>query len=92
MDAAAADVVVTDLQMSEIDGIAVARHAQWQRPPIPVVLMTAYATRQAERQAHSLGGTLYLAKPFTCADLVDCVARALHAANPSVESGNGGSR
>jgi CheY-like chemotaxis protein len=91
MDAAAPDVVITDLQMSGIDGIAVARHAQGQRPPIPVVLMTAYATRQAERQAHSLGGTLYLAKPFACADLVDRVARALHAANPSVESGNGGS-
>lgn len=76
MDAEAPDVVVTDLHPFGIDGIAVARHAQGQRPPIPVVLMTAYATREAERQAHSVGGTLYLAKPFACADLVDTVARA----------------
>jgi CheY-like chemotaxis protein len=62
MDAEAQDVVVTDLYMSGIDGIAVDRHAQGQRPPIPVVLMTAYATRETEQQVHSLGGTLYLTK------------------------------
>ena len=53
IDAEAPDVVVTDLHMSGIDGMAVARHAQGQRPPIPVVLMMACATREAERQAHS---------------------------------------
>jgi CheY-like chemotaxis protein len=51
IDAEAPDVVVTDLHMSGIDGMAVARHAQGQRPPIPVVLITACATREAERQA-----------------------------------------
>jgi CheY-like chemotaxis protein len=78
-------MVVTDLSMSGIDGIAVARHARRQRPPIPVVLMTAYATREAERQAHSVGGTLYLAKPFACADLVDTVARARSESVPRIE-------
>ena len=82
-------MVVTDLHMSGIDGMVVARHAQGQRPPIPVVLITACATREAERQAHSLGGTLYLAKPFASADLVNSVARA---ANPLLELGNGGTR
>jgi CheY-like chemotaxis protein len=72
-------VVVTDLHMSGIGGKAVARHAQGQRPPIPVVLITACATREAERQVYSLRGTLYLAKPFASADLVNSVARA---ANP----------
>jgi CheY-like chemotaxis protein len=91
MDAEAPDMVVTDLQMPGIDGLVVARHARGQRPSIPVVLMTAYATREAEWQAHSLGGTLYLAKPFACADLIDTVERA-RAANPSRESENGGTR
>jgi CheY-like chemotaxis protein len=90
IDAEAPDVVVTDLHMSGIDGMAVARHAQGQRPPIPVVLMTACATREAERQAHSLGGTLYLAKPFASADLVNSVARARRIR--PVKLGNGGTR
>jgi CheY-like chemotaxis protein len=64
IDAEAPDVVVTDLHMSGIRRHGGCPHAQGQRPPIPLVLRTACATREAERQAHSLGGTLYLAKPF----------------------------
>src|SRR2546426_647375 len=67
-DAGPPDVVVTDLPMSGIDGLRFARHARGQRPPIPVVLITACAAGEAERKAHSPGGTLYLAKPFASAD------------------------
>ena len=77
IDAESPDLVVTDLHMPGIDGIAVARHAQERTPPIPVILMTAYASRETERQAGEVGVTIHLAKPFASIDFVRAVQRVL---------------
>jgi CheY-like chemotaxis protein len=70
-------LVVTDLHMPGVDGLRVARCARQQTPPIPVVLMTAYPPSGMTREAQALGGTVYLAKPFANADLLDAVRSAL---------------
>ncbi len=71
------DVVVTDLRMPGMDGVAVARRARERTPPIPVVLMTVYHTRETERRAEAVGVTIHLAKPFANVDFVSAVQRAL---------------
>ena len=82
MEAEAPDVVVTDLRMPGMDGLAVARHARQHRPPIPVILMTAYATSETQQDVRRMGGTTYVTKPFANADLVDAVRRAVERPQP----------
>ena len=78
MEAESLDLVVTDLRMSDgMDGLAVARHARQHCPPIPVILMTAYATSETHRDVRRMGGATYLTKPFANADLVDAVRQAV---------------
>ncbi len=77
IDTASPDLVVTDLHMPGLDGIAVARCAREKSPPIPVVLMTAYPTSETRREMRTVGGTIHLAKPFANADMLDAVERAL---------------
>jgi CheY-like chemotaxis protein len=64
MEAESPDVVVTDLRMPGMDGLAVARHARQHRPPIPVILMTAYATSETHQDVRRMGGTIYVTKPI----------------------------
>jgi CheY-like chemotaxis protein len=75
MDAERPDLVVTDLHMPGVDGLAVARHARARVPPIPVVLITAWPPAQGARDGRL--AVLRLAKPFANADLVATVRRAL---------------
>jgi two-component system response regulator GlrR len=71
------DLVVTDLRLPGVDGLAVARHARARVPPIPVILMTAYDSPWARRSASETEVTVYLPKPFTNAAFVDAVRCAL---------------
>jgi CheY-like chemotaxis protein len=77
MDRTSPDLVVTDLHMPGIDGLAVSRRARAKSPPIPVVLMTGYSTRETEREVRAASGTIYLPKPFASVDMLDAVRRAL---------------
>jgi CheY-like chemotaxis protein len=71
------DLVVTDLHMTRMDGVAVARCAREHSPPIPVVLMTAYPMRVSHRQIQEAGAMIRLAKPFANLDFVNAVQLAL---------------
>jgi two-component system, NtrC family, response regulator GlrR len=73
------DLVVTDLRLSGVDGLAVARHARGHIPPIPVILVTAYDSPHARTAARESGVGVYLAKPFPNAVFLDAVQRILPA-------------
>ena len=75
IDAEQPDLVVTDLHMPGVDGLAVARHARDRLAPIPVVLVTAWP--RVRRDESDPVATASLAKPFVNADLVATVRRAL---------------
>jgi DNA-binding response OmpR family regulator len=70
------DLVVTDLQMPEVDGMAVIRSARGKQPPIPVILMTAYPAVESRFLVTALGA-VYLSKPFANADFLRAVEEAL---------------
>jgi DNA-binding NtrC family response regulator len=59
------DVVVTDLKMPDVDGLAVLRAAKRNSPATEVVLMTAFATVETAIQAMREGAAEYLTKPFS---------------------------
>ena len=86
MQAERPDLVVTDLHMPGIDGVAVARCAREHSPPIPVVLMTAYPMRVTHRQVQEAGATTHVEKPFASLDLVNAVQRALGESNAKVRT------
>jgi two-component system response regulator FlrC len=60
----AVDVVVTDVQMDEVDGNTLLRHVRTRHPDVPVLMMTAYGTVQNAVEAIRGGATDYLVKPF----------------------------
>ena len=58
------DIVVSDLRMPGVDGMAVLREVRSTSPSTDVVLMTAHATAQNAVEAMKLGAADYLIKPF----------------------------
>ncbi len=77
LEAEPPDLLVTDLHMPGTDGWAVVRHARHHAPPIPVIVLTAYATSETHQEIRRMGSTTYIAKPFANADLVNAVQRAV---------------
>jgi len=71
------DLLLTDIRMPVMDGIALALSAARDFPDLTILLMTGYAD-QRER-AHGLDAIIHdvIAKPFTVADLRATVAEAL---------------
>ena len=70
-------LVVSDVQMQPMDGLALLKDIRRQRPGLPVVLMTAYADIGKAVEAMRDGATDYLVKPFDAASLVAVVSRCL---------------
>ncbi len=56
------DVVLMDIQMPKLDGLAAARLIQ-QQYPTPVVILTAHETRELVEQASHVGVGAYITKP-----------------------------
>lgn len=76
------DLLLTDIQMPVMDGIALALSAVRDFPDLPILLMTGYAN-QRER-AHGLEALVedVIMKPFSLADIREAVGDVLdkHAA------------
>ena len=71
------DLVLTDLMMPGLDGIAVAREAKQLWPAIRVVIVTAYPTASSAIDALNLGVDGYVTKPFDPEDVLKATAHAL---------------
>lgn len=71
------DLLVTDIVMPNLDGIALALKVAKEYPAMPVLLMTGYA---AERQrAHNLEVLIHdvITKPFTLRQICEAADEAL---------------
>ncbi|MEK9876047.1 MAG: sigma-54 dependent transcriptional regulator [Betaproteobacteria bacterium] len=73
------DLIVSDVQMPEMDGHTLLREVKGKWPEIPMVLMTAYAEVQGAVSAMQHGATDYLAKPFEGDALIDLATRLTQA-------------
>jgi two-component system, OmpR family, alkaline phosphatase synthesis response regulator PhoP len=71
------DVVTTELNLPDLDGLVVTRHARRCTPPIPVLVVTAYVSRATPDAIYDAGAGLYLPKPFVNRTFVEAVRRAL---------------
>ena len=70
------DVVVTDIRMSNVDGIQILKRVRERSPRTKVVIITGYAMMSLAREAMKLGAFDFIAKPFKPEDLRQVIARA----------------
>ncbi len=69
------DVVVTDIRMPKMDGIAMAAAMREMRPDTPIVVTTSLDDPDLMRKAMKVGIGSYLLKPFDPAGLAEIVGR-----------------
>jgi len=72
-----ADLVLTDLKLPDMDGLAVLTHARQLNPAAPVVLMTAFGTVETAVEAMKKGAADFVLKPFSLEHLMTVLERAL---------------
>ena len=63
------DVVVTDLRMPEVDGLAVLKAARARPNPPEVIVMTAFGSAESAVAAMKAGAADYVTKPFAMDEL-----------------------
>ncbi|MCW2812990.1 MAG: hypothetical protein JWN84_445 [Nocardioides sp.] len=70
------DLVILDVKMPVLDGIAAAEAIASKRIA-PVVILTAFSQRDLVERARDAGAMAYLVKPFTQSDLVPAIEMAV---------------
>jgi signal transduction histidine kinase len=71
------DLLLTDLMMPEMDGIALLRAAQVVDPDLAGIVMTGHGTIDTAVQALCGGASDYVLKPFRLGNLLPVLTRAL---------------
>lgn len=71
------DLVITDVRMPCMDGMAFLREVKQLDPSTPVIMLTAYVSFEAAVEAMENGATLYLAKPFNVDELLNVIKRVV---------------
>ncbi len=72
------DLVMTDLQMPEMDGIEFTKQLKQVHPELPVIVMTANSSVDVAIQAIETGATDYIVKPPHFPHLTTVLQRTLH--------------
>jgi excisionase family DNA binding protein len=90
MNAATFDLLVTDLQMPGMSGLALIREARKQHPKLAVVIITGHSTEAIAIEAVNLGVGGYLTKPFRVHNILVKAARALGDPEPPAPPGEAG--
>ena len=70
-------VVVTDLRMPGIDGMALLGHVSEKYPRVPVIMITAHGTVDTAVEAMKKGAFDYITKPFEQSELKLIIGKAV---------------
>lgn len=71
------DLLITDIQMPEVDGIQLLKYVNEHYPSMPKLVVTGYPSVDGALEVIKSGAMDYMAKPFTKAELKMAVERAL---------------
>ena len=82
-EAGAFDLMLTDIRMPIMDGIALALAAKRDFPDLPILLMTGYADQRERAKNLEVIIEDVLTKPFSLAEARAAVARVLEARRPA---------
>jgi len=84
------DVVVTDLKMGGMDGLALFNAVQRTAPTLPVIILTAHGTIPDAVDATKRGVFGFLPKPFEGKELLAQVEQALKLSSVASDAADGG--
>jgi DNA-binding NtrC family response regulator len=76
------DIVVTDLKMAEIDGLALLRFIKERWPETRVIIISGFANVDVTREAFQAGARDVIAKPFKISQLKELIKRVAAEVNP----------
>ncbi|MFI3245828.1 MAG: sigma-54 dependent transcriptional regulator [Ferrimonas sp.] len=71
------DLIISDVQMAQMDGIALLKNLRKKGSTLPIILMTAHGSIDAAVEAMRYGASDYLSKPFVPQLLLAQIARYL---------------
>ena len=75
--AATIDLLVTDVDMPQLDGLSLAREALKLKPQLSIVLMSGFSDQLDRAQALSAKRLVSISKPFTLEQIKQLVKLAL---------------
>jgi CheY-like chemotaxis protein/anti-sigma regulatory factor (Ser/Thr protein kinase) len=74
------DLVLTDMQMPEMDGLQLVEEIRGKYPAVPVILMTAHGSEEIAVEALQKGAASYVPKRNLARDLAETIANVLQVA------------
>jgi len=80
------DLMISDIRMSNVDGMQVLAQARKLRPRMAVIMITGYGSVETAVEAMKLGAFDYVTKPFKVDELLITVQRALEYNNVLAEN------
>ena len=80
------NLLITDLRMPGMDGMAVVHEARRVDADLAVIVVTAVPTEASAIEAANVGVSGYLTKPFKASKLLKITAKALESSRRSVAS------
>jgi len=72
------DLILTDVNMPEMNGHSLLKSVKESRPEIPVIMITAFGTIESAVDAMRRGAHDYVTKPFKLADIRATINRTLN--------------
>jgi heterodisulfide reductase subunit A len=73
------DLMLTDIKMPGMDGVALLKQAKENFPDLCVLMMTAYATVETAVEAMKMGASDYLLKPFDPEQMITKIVQVYEA-------------
>src|SRR6202035_2793738 len=80
------DLVVLDLNLPRLDGVAILRHVRTRKPTMPILVLTGRNRVEDRVQCLDLGADDYLVKPFSFTELSARIRALLRRSHLPAES------
>jgi len=82
----AIDLLITDLRLPDMSGLALLGRAAGQTANPPAIVITAFSSPEVTIEAQRLGAIAVLAKPFSPSTVLELVSRALNVKEAKVSA------
>ena len=73
------DIVLMDIRMPEMDGIAASKLIRTYYPTLPIIAQTAYTLKEDIEKINNAGINEYMAKPINGAELLNLISKYINA-------------
>jgi DNA-binding response OmpR family regulator/glycine cleavage system H lipoate-binding protein len=77
------DLILLDLNMSELDGMQFLAKLRKEKPEVPVIIITGYPTKETKDESRNLGVSEYILKPFKPSEILEPVMNIIKSHIPA---------